>query len=303
MQALLNGIDPRGYYVTVRVSGKIAGGVSLRPLSGGGLRILGSDAQTDGTEGYLNVVGGGDPVDLQNLSMTSLWAAQGAHIRLQGDIRINGTGISTTVGLGGDQVSSIGCLGTANLIFSGVFGSLMYLWGLVYFYPSTGNAIRFLQDGDLNYEYFCQFNTGGRLVLSRADYSGITTPPNVGTFLMHGSADLSQITSGAPGGDTVSRSMPAIINVQGVALAGGQILSNGSPANTFGVVSATVESAGVYLIVTKQKTLTPVITAVGDSSHGFFASWNRDALTQGIRVYTRDASGALAYAQFGFYAF
>jgi hypothetical protein len=174
--------------------------------------------------------------------------------------------------------------------------NLLYTYGKIHFYPSSGETLYFEQSGELEYNYFAYLNTGGRLTLQRCDYTGITTPPSIATFGLFGDCGISELSPGAPGGDTIQRGTPAYLNAKGVAKAAGYVSAAGVLSNAFGVTSVTKTATGTY---TLQCSFAPLVALISALNGTVLATWSMPG-SNTVVIYTRNASGTLVDSTFSF---
>jgi hypothetical protein len=192
--------------------------------------------------------------------------------------------------------------GTVNITFSGTYNSLFYVYGQVFLYPYNDDRINFIQDGELLYDTFVRFNSGGKVTFVRTDYSGITAQPATCTFYMYQSSDLSQIVAGAPGGDKVLFYHPAIINARGVARAAALVNADGSMGagtNGFGITSVTKIATGMYAV--NHGLSSHVIPAIAPGNN-FRAAFTRPDINT-LNAYVYNNAGVLTDAPFALLLF
>jgi hypothetical protein len=126
----------------------------------------------------------------------------------------------------------------------------------------------------------------------RGDFSGITAQPSDVTYNLFGANQLSNITKGAPGGDTIKYGSPGYLNGQGVARAGGYVSSAGVLSLSFGITSATKMATGVYTVNVSTGFNFAVATIYGNATTAYSITVGNSGSVITVRTFNNTGAAA-----------
>jgi hypothetical protein len=264
IQALLNGIDPRGYVVTVQVSGKIAGNVTIALAGYASIKLLGTSAANDG---FLGIVTFETNSVIGNLSFGKIRLSKSSYLHLENTIRI--TGLATADrGMEVYSDAIVFCSLPATIEYSGNFTLFMRCFngGKISFVGSGDNQVSFVQVGNVTMQKFCELFYGEAFFYKCASEGDAV--PSVATFdiVESGTIGGSARNLMPGGGKTVYTSVSANIGAKGVARAAGYVSSAGVLSNSFGITSVTKTATGVYQIAHNFSQPLALVTTFGTTA-------------------------------------
>ena len=297
MHALLAAVDPRGYAVTVNVSGKIGGNcdLALPRYCPENLSIVGTSTTTDGFTGRLRAVAGGftpDKISVGQLSATNTGSIQAVSktIRLTG-LPTPGFGICNEAG-GGlivAQTSTIEYSGAYNVLAVG-YGNSVYL---------RSNNFVAIGTPTITIAFFGGLS-GGRFIAPTNTWAGAVNLTGKSMYMDTGGVvDIDNPTA-VPGGGTITRTNPGNINAKGAAVAYGGVSSSGAlnSSSRYGVNSVTKTGTGVYVISVDYDLMSGMVSSLGAS----YASYLPSTTGKTITISTYDSTGTPADRAFYFAA-
>ena len=303
MHSLLASIDPRGYTVTVQVSGKFAGTCvfNLPQYSPDNLSIVGTNIANDGFEGSLQAHSGGFTPD--KISVGQLTALSAGRVRAIGKtIRLTGL-TAPTFGLGCASGGGSIILGTCTVEYSGAYNMLVAAYGIdIYLQQNSFVAI----DNPTISLGVLSSVLGGRITSFSNTWTGdVTLTGSAVSIRMEvgGVVDINTSLADMPGGGTFYKASPGTANYSGVAGAYGAVFSSGlQGTRNFGVTSVTKTGTGVYEIETAVTDPYGIANTCGGT--GYRAEVQRISQTsKNIIVRTFTSAGVATDAAFFFAAF
>jgi hypothetical protein len=198
INALLAGIDPRGYIIAIKVSGIITGDWAIGERS---FRLNISGVTEDSANGFTGRIANnaaGGTCSIGNICASDLAVGRYATSNLYGQITLAGTANKIFV----DSLGFVG--GNPHINISGSFP---------YFVLGTGRVMlegmKITQDGSISYNYFAGIHADGFASFIDTDISELTTPPTYNTYqLLSGGKAYSNTT--LPGNNSVAVYNPSI---------------------------------------------------------------------------------------------
>jgi hypothetical protein len=295
MQKLLDGIDPRGYKVTVNVRGLVSGGnVYAQQFNQHNLRIIGANRETDGFTSILTLF---EDVDLDELNLFKL-VTQGPYKKSLGTLRFTGNDASAWI-IG--TASNVDLSGTCTIEYGGSHTTCIISNAGVFRVASSGaNTVKFVQLPGVSMTYFSYDSPGSSTSFYKTTFTGDVVPDEYSFYLRPG-AILAGVYAQAPGGGTIYRASEiGPINALGVARAAGRVDASGILiSSSFGVTSVTKTGTGTYSL---QCGFTPGSALVSAANGTVSATWALSG--SNVLAYTRNnASGALVDCSFSFIIF
>jgi hypothetical protein len=290
LMALLNSIDPRGYKVTVRWSGKLgttatSANLYLEGYNQNNLGFVGTSTETDGYLGHLQIASGAFLPD--KLAFGRLTIGEDAAMPPAVGITIRLTGLTSP----NNGLLNAGMMTFSNstIEYEGSFSNVLNALQNVMFFSVT-----FTQIGTPVFSYFVQANRGADAAYEGTNtFNGSALPTSGYTALIGTGGQASGLTAAFPGGGKI-QSVPgeAYAAFKGIARALAPVSSTGALSSAaINIPSVTKTGTGIYTV--EHSVTSPIaaeISALGTALMTAIASSANTPVT--VRTY--NASGALA---------